>query len=510
MRPAAPAFESADVRHKPMNAALTGLRSGSLDQLRANMDTIRAAIARNLAQSSSTPAGKTSDFWAEVFGERPNYPDLNAIMAFRREGFAYGIGDDRQGDLPRERSYSERTHHIFRRMVGREFVAAIPETTFGAPFVFEHDGLWRSASFWINAATTQRVAELLRRHGTERALRVLEIGAGWGACVYQLHHALDIRNYTIVDLPQNLYISTVHLGTVMPERGIEFIDNVGEPICEFPPKGISACLPGAIGRIRASYDLVLNSFSLQEMAIETVTAYIDWIEGLLSEEGIFVSINSHGKAGVRQPSDYRYGRFHIHHWGVFRQSPSGFFNTIPYEVVLGARRAHSPDYPPELQDGLGFLMQTGLDRDLQPLADALARGSLTAPQRSLLSEYNRLFCATSDADRLKILQAVRGIDASPIAPFIAALLALVRNDLKGCGKSLEDACRRGLSGFANVKAKVLLAGLDRKAGKKAAPIGLIDGLDPALAYPEAAAIIETGELGSLADQTNRVLRRDCA
>jgi hypothetical protein len=477
----------------------------SLDKLCENIKFVQAAIQRNLTGSASTAVGKTSEFWADVLAERPNYPGLNEIMAFRREGFAYGIGDDRQGSLDRERNYSGRMHHIFRRMVGSEFVVGIPESTFGAPLVFEHDGVCRSASFWINAATSYRVKEFLDRYGKSGSVRVLEVGSGWGACVYQLHHLLNIRNYTIVDLPENLYISAIHLRTVMPQRPLEFIENVGQQICEIPPNVICACLPGAIDRIRTEYDLVLNSFSLQEMALDSVAAYIDWIQSALSEDGIFISVNSHAKAGVRKPSDYRYEKFHIHHWGVFRPSPSGFFNTIPYEVVLGRRRPDSPDYPAEFQDGLGWLMQTGLDQDLRPLSAALVGGSLSAEQQTLLTEYNHFFAAKSDIDRLRILEKVRAIDASPIWPFVASLLALMRGDLEACRKFMEDACRRGLSGFARVRAEVLLAGLARKAGR---PVSLatLDNLDPAFAYPEAAAIVSTGDLGPMIGHTNHVLR----
>ncbi len=478
----------------------------SLDTLRANIEFVQAAIQRNSAHSASTVAGRTSDFWIDVLAERRNYPGLNDLMVFRREGFAYGIGDNRQGSLERERSYSERMHHIFRRMAGRELVAKIPEATFGAPLVFEHDGVHRSASFWINAATTRRVVDLLERYGTGRGVRVLEIGSGWGACVYQLHHVLDVQNYTMVDLPENLYLSTIHLRSVMPERELDFIDTVGEEIREVPPSVIRACLPGAIGRIRAKYDLILNSFSLQEMALDSVRAYIDWIERSLSEGGIFVSMNSHAKAGVRKPSDYRYEKFHIHHWGVFRSSPSGFFNTIPYEVVLGRRRPDSPDYPAELQDGLGWLMQIGLDEDLRTFAEALVEGSLSAEQRILLTEYNRFFSAKTDGDRLSLLDRTRSLDASPIWPFVAALLALVRADLGTSREFLRDACRRGLAGFARVKAEVLMAGLARNAGEPAsAPV--LEDLDPVFAYPEAAAIVSTGDLAPMIGHTNHVFSR---
>jgi len=478
----------------------------SIDDLKLTAERVRNAIDRSAAASASTPAGGTSSFWAAMLGQRGNYPDINTIMVCRRAGAVFGIGDDPQGSIEREASYSARMHHIFARMVSSDFVAGLPETNFGSPLIFEHDGVSRSANFRMNAATTHRVMELLKLYGTGGPIRMLEIGPGWGACVHQLHQALDIESCTIVDLPENLYISTIHLGTVMPERRLEFIDVSGGPIREIPERSICACLPGAIARIRAQYDLVLNSFSLQEMSLENVTAYIDWIESVLAEGGIFVSLNSHGKAGVEEPSDYRYGKFHIHHWDVFRPSPPGFFNTIPYEVVLARRGPQSPKYPDEIQNSLGWLMQLGLDQDLRPFGKAMVSGSIEPSQHFLLSEYNRFFCANDDQARLRIIEALRPLDRTPIWPFVAANFALVRGQYDSCNVLLQEAGGRGLSGFARVRAEVLKAVLARKAGGRPSLV-ILDGLDPEFAYPEVAAMVSTGDVDPMIHHANRVLRR---
>ena len=455
-----------------------------------------------MAASAATAAGQVSEFWTEVIADRKNFPGLNEIMTFRRDGFAYGIGDDRQGSFDREREYSERVHHIFRRMVSGEFVGTIPETSFGAPLVFEHDGIYRSASFWVNAATTARVQEFVERFGKRGPLRVLEIGSGWGACAYQLHHVLNVESYTLVDLPQNLQISAIHLATVLPERSLEFVDVVGPPVMAPRSGSIVACLPGALDRLQGKYDLILNSFSLQEMTIEAVTAYINWIKASLGEDGIFVSLNSHAKAGVREPADYRYGTFHIHHWDVFRQSPSGFYNTIPYEVVLGPRDLESASISPEAQNGLGWLMQLGLDSDLRPLAAAL----LTGKEVKLLTDFSRFFAAKSDAERESALEDATRNDATPISPFVAAHLALVKGDYGFFRAMLQEACRRGLSGFANIRAQVMLAGFTRASSHPMA-LPQIDGLDAAFAYPEVAAIVQTGDLAPIVAQANRIFQR---
>lgn len=492
---------------------------GSVDRLRATIAAVRSHIERNAEISSQTPAGRTSEFWTALLRDRSGYPDINGMMVFRRAGHAYGVGDDRQGNEKREREYCARMHHIFRRMVSAEFVARLSESAFGSPFVYEHDGIVRSASFWINAATTYRVTDFIRRFGKRGPLRVLEIGAGWGACVHQLHDAVDVESCAIVDLPENLYLSTIYLSNALPDRRLELVDARGPVITAIRKRTLVACLPATIERLRTTFDLILNSFSLQEMALESVRAYLEWIETVLADDGIFVSLNAHAKAGVRNPSDYGFGRFHIHHWGVFRKSPPGFLNTIPYEVVLGRRSLESPVYDPSSQDALGWLIQLGLDDDLQPLCTAFAAGSLDQGQERLLSAYNQFFAAETDTARERSLAALERHDGSAIWPYISAHQALVTHDYPACGRLIAEACSRGLGGFARIRAEVMLAALERKnasrlasllrggEGERAA-LQPVDGLDIALAYPEAAAIASTGDLGPMIDQTNRLLRRN--
>jgi hypothetical protein len=358
----------------------------------------------------------------------------------------------------------------------------------------------------MNAATTARVTDFVKKFGKTGPLNVLEIGPGWGACVYQLHHSIDVQSYTLIDLPENLYMSTLHLGTVLPDRPIEFIDVVGDKVTEVPTGRICACLPGAISRLHAQFDLVVNSYSLQEMDLESVQEYIDWIETVLSPEGIFVSLNSHAKAGVQKPSDYRYEKFHIYHWSVFRSVPSGFFNTIPYEVVVGRRNEQSPDYPVECQDGLGRLMQVGLDKDIASLAAALVAGNLSAQQVDLLSGYNQFFLSRSDDERFRKLEQLKSLDSSPALPFITALLFLARSDKKQAVPLFERAVASGLQGFARIRAEVFLAGLTGKAGASFQS-GAVDGLDPAFAYPEVKQIVETGDLSHAIVHIDRAFGR---
>ena len=487
--------------------------AGSVYELDHLTSRIREAIERNADQSRRTDAGQTSRFWSDIFATRPNFPDVNQLMVFRREGYAYGIGDDRQGERTREREYSARMSHIFRPMVDGDLLSRLPEPMLGAPLAFNHDGISCSSSFLINAATTQMVTAFVHKYGMPGPLRVLEIGAGWGAVAYQLHFTLDVQSYTIVDLPENLFLSTVYLGSTLPGRRVQILDVKGPRLNEIAPGNIAGCLPGTIDRIEGQFDLILNSFSLQEMALESVHVYTNWIESVLSDDGIFVSLNAHGKAGVRRPSDYGYERFHIHHWRAFRKNPSGFFNTIPYAVVAGRRRANSPDYPSAFQDVLGQLIQFGLDNDIAPLCDAVVAGSISEPQLTLLGIWSKVFGTRNVDERDRHLAAAAISDVSAVTPFLQAHAALLRKDMPAARALLELAASRGLSGFARARAEVILATL--QVGPKSrwpfgtptrepAHIAPVEGLDVTFAYPEASSLVVNGDLGPIISHAQRI------
>jgi hypothetical protein len=249
------------------------------------------------------------------------------------------------------------------------------------------------------------------------------------------------------------------------------------------------------------------------MSLESVQAYMNWIESVLSDDGIFVSLNTHGKAGVRRPSDYGYERFHIHHWRAFRKSPSGFFNTIPYAVVAGRRRANSPNYPSAFQDVLGHLIQFGLDNDIAPLCDAVVAESVSESQLTLLGIWSKVFGARNVDERDHHLATAALSDDSAVTPFLQAHGALLRNDMPAVRSLLELAASRGLSGFARARAEVILASL--QVGPKSrwsfgtpatepAHIAPIEGLDVTFAYPEAASSVVNGDLGPIIAHTQRI------
>ncbi len=469
----------------------------SIDMISEHLNNVCTLIEREMATSAHTVMGRTSPFWSSLFDERPNFPDITAFLGFRRDNFGYGMADERQGDLDRERDHFYRNRDIFRFNVQSDRMRMLDEPALGAPYAFEADGLVRSAAFWTNAATACRVHDFIEWFGpTDRPLTVLEIGAGWGAAAYQLHHMLDVRSYAIVDLPQNLLLSTVYLASTLG-RALTLVSQAGEALKQLPEKSVCGLLPSALPRLTGSFDLILNSFSLQEMEADTVEAYLDWIGTALATDGIFVSFNSHGKAGIRRPSQYRYERFAVRHIGMFRRFPSGFLNTIPAELVL-QRRGGEVAIDAMAIESLCVLFQLGLGDNLIPYADALITGSLALER----VHYLHALLATFSSDPAQRHKALSDIPAGDLAikSYLHAHHLLTTGATETAKVCLQAAIDQGLAGFARLRAETILAIID---GRKTVP-ALADRPDVA-SYPEAMRMLEQGDLAPILRQYERIM-----
>ena len=458
--------------------------------LARHLTAIEAFIGAEAARSATSVAGRTSRFWSDLFQSRPNFPDLCAFLGFRRDGFGYGMADERQGGVDHERQHHARNAEIFRWSVDPALIGVVDEPTLGAPYVFEAHDVCRSAAFWVNAATAHRVSQFVAAYGPrKRRLRVLEIGAGWGAGAYQIHHLLPVESYTIVDLPENLLLSMAYLGATLGREPF-LIQCEGGRIDDVPGRTLAGLLPGALPRLGMRYDLILNSFSLQEMDRDTVEAYLSWIEGALADDGLFVSFNAHGKAGIRRPSEYRYERFHLHHLGMFRRFPSGFENTIPSEVVVSRRRA--PSCEGQAIETLCLLHQFGLDRDLDDLTRATVERTLSSEQQSILAALHGFFSPDSALREAALdqpcLAAVPGI-----AAYLDGQHRMVQGDVEAAQTRTAQSLERGLDGFAAVRATVTLAILSGQRQIAPRP----DLLDAATAYPDVARMLDQGDLDTL-------------
>jgi putative sugar O-methyltransferase len=473
------------------------------------MAAIKGYIDSEMEHSAKSVMGRTSGFWKVEFAARPNYPTVSDYLAFRREGFTHGMADGFSFDLASgralslaaEEGHATRTYEIFRQSADPARVAALDEAALGAPFVFKHAGANRSASFWTNAITALRVKDILAARGPiGRSLDMLEIGAGWGCMAQQVHQLLDINSYTIVDLPQNLFLSATYVAATTKRR---LLFATGTEKSVNADRGSLLCaLPGAVPSIAQKYDVVVNSFSLQEMDLETVQAYLAWIGQALKEDGVFISFNSHGKAGVAAPSDYPLEYFHLDHLGMFRAFPSGLMNTVPYEMALSPRKGRgSPD--PEMLNVICCLLQFGLGDDLKPICSAFTTGALREETATALRALTNYFSTDRIARAAALEYSAAGLPPA-VHAYLRALDAFAREDWQKARPLLEEALQAGLKGFARLRACTKLAILT----KSRTLAGWSEDFDARLAYPELAQMLDKADPNPFIVQFDRIVSVD--
>lgn len=470
------------------------------DEISRALDAFHSYLAQNLMACERHPAARVSSFWTEHFADRRNYPDVREFITFRRGDFVYGIGDTGPATPEQKRREFEEVSKSIQLFTPTGFIERLREPVLGAPLVYPIGDTCLSASFVLNAGTAWRITLLQAQHGKAGSpLHVCEIGAGWGACASQLHQICDIASYTVIDLPENLCLSSTCLALGLSDRKAGFIAcTPGDPS---PPIAgtLNFGLPPAIDNLAGPYDLIINTMSFQEMDLETVDTYFRWAARVLAPGGLLVSFNSHDKAGVRHASQYLHEGLRLVHMAPFRKVPAGYFNTIPYEMVFRREDDARSSMPVAAVDALGELVQLGLDSDLRELAEtALAAKSEQEPR--YLAAMANFFYADDEQKRCVLLAQLLQEDDC-VTHFVVGNYWYAQGNMASARVHLEKSLARGLRDFAAVRARVLLAVLDGEAA--AAPLReAAAGL-----AGEVTAIISARDVAGLQNHIARVM--DC-
>jgi putative sugar O-methyltransferase len=407
-----------------------------------------------------------SEFWREHLRDekRRNYPSFGEMLVMRR-GFTYPLADRANvGDIDEERAYAEGAWYVISRSMPQAWFDRFEESSLGAPVAFELGGHTLTAGGVVNGLTAHRIARWCERAGlARRALRVLEIGAGYGQVAHQLLQVLDIESYAVCDLPENLFLGAFYLQGNFPERRAAFLGP-----SDVPPAAAQLVfsVPPLVDRLEGPFDLIVNSYSFQEMNRESVDKYFKHAERTLADDGLFYSLNAHGKAGIERPSQYRADLFEIRGLRPVRRFPWQVFATNPYELVM-RRRTDAPldeasraDIRKRL-DALGSALQLGLHDELVPLCRRFSSGSLGAGERRQIDALHRFaYEESADAKRSALASAPTELPQAVKEYLLGSLEFAAGNH-----EAARDALTRSIEGLAEnharVRALIFLAGLAR-------------------------------------------------
>jgi putative sugar O-methyltransferase len=432
-----------------------------------SLETLHAAYARctEFADQVATRddlGEHVSEFWAEILGgdRRTNYPTFDEMLVMRR-GFTYPIADrGKSEDREADRAYAEAAWRVVGQTVERGYFDGWQESAVGAPFSYSLDGLRLTPGGIVNALTSARIVALCRESGlASRPLRVLEIGAGYGQVAHQLLQQLDIETYAVCDLPENAFLGAFYLQANWPERTVSLVTDEGQRA----EAGLVYTVPPLLGELRGPWDLVINSYSFQEMTRESVDVYLAHASTTLVDDGFLYSLNAHGKggSGIERPSDYAAPGLSIATIAPVRRYPWQMFATVPYELVM--RRG--PEAGPHAEtarklDGIGRAMQFGLHDELIEPCARFGRAGEEAATLDALATFGDPDLKA--ADRAAAARRAGG----PMGAYLYATLAFAM-DTGDAVDALRDTLSELDGTHAEVRARVALASLGGAAERDA-------------------------------------------
>ena len=124
---------------------------------------------------------------------------------------------------------------------------------------------------------------------------------------------------------------------------------------------LNFCPPNNIDNIKVKYDLVLNMISFQEMSLEVIENYMNYIKNHLSETGVFYSENGitvKGKSNrASKASDYQYSKnFKILNLRNGARFCPHLFWGNKHEILLSKKMEGEPEIDSRLLDALCYLI----------------------------------------------------------------------------------------------------------------------------------------------------------
>jgi len=430
----------------------------------------RKYLAKNKCMSNRNDV---SEYWKEILHWRNNFPSFKEMLKMR-QGSTDPLETGKRANYKYEYKYARSCYSVWSKSVPESYLSNLKENDFGLPLRFDINGQRLSAGAIFNALTSYRVIEWCKKRGLfNRPLRILEIGAGYGQMAYQLLHNLNIKNYTICDLPENLFLSSFYLGANFLDRPLNFLkeDDLGKDNLA----GFVFLVPPFVKNLSGEYDLIINSHSFQEMNLQSVNEYFELAQKTITPDGIFYSLNAHRKAGVIYPSDYQVERFNLVSFSSARKLPHHFiFATNPYEMILtklttSQLTGNALNNFKQQFDALGFMLQLGLDYEISDLYSKFTEFKLNHSEILFLGVIYKFIHSPDYADKKKLLIKMRQINIlMGIIAFLEGSLEFAMEHQKEAAAFLEDALNKLVDSSAKARCYIMLSCLTHKSGEKVA------------------------------------------
>ncbi|MBI3553556.1 MAG: putative sugar O-methyltransferase [Elusimicrobia bacterium] len=184
-------------------------------------------------------------------------------------------------------------------------LVAYGEDEFGEPRRdLRLDGRYYSSNFVHHIFYASKIIHSIEERGIERPV-VLEIGGGMGGVAYLLRRYFGDRlTFYAVDLPETLMLQEWYLRGTFPSMPTTF--KAGEARVEPVSGGVNFVNAYTLRSQDYPFDVAVNIDSMQEMNVDAISLYIDYMQRNMSDGGIFFFQNHYGHAtgSVAEPSEY--------------------------------------------------------------------------------------------------------------------------------------------------------------------------------------------------------------
>ena len=376
--------------------------------------------------SQMTPKAKkvteqASPLWQGIFDARINFPNLDKFMAFRRNGATYGVGDPEYSDLDILLSHCMKNALLLKDDgVKPDFLNMVVESPLGAPHLSAEHVLNFEASpnFLKNLRNAFRIYQSLKDEFGDKEIKVCEIGAGYGLLGAMLQQLFNVHSYTVIDLPQNLYLTSLYLTSLYPNKSFQFIqdDCKATNLQEF-----NFVLAGDTERLTSEFDLIINIDSFGEMNSETALEYVKWANKSLAPNGILHSDNRvrvREGLGASNFSDLGY----LAGWKIIKmdgtRTQAELLNQ-PHHICF-MKRDLNEKYAPRPFDLASILYTLGLANSIQNEISTNWDGVC----ESVIEGALKVFEAETVADNIAAIQQLKANHQQP--SYINYLIFLIR------------------------------------------------------------------------------------
>ena len=317
----------------------------------------------------------TSEYWSNLLESgRQDYGGKGDFIAddelwasFRSNVITKGLDN---ANVPEEAL--ERVQVKWRN-IHRELTSVVPErlqryfeeTPVGGPRSVNHDRIPMTQS---SLEYTFMLSHL--EPYVEDADVVVDIGGGYGGLARLLKKRFPKLRLVLLDLPEVNAIQTYFLSTCFPEARVLTLRDVHERE-SIDPRALGAdflVLPGQlIERLpQGSFGLVINTRSMMEMDLPTVSFYIGHIQDKLPSGGSFYCVNRYEKKTRLKayPFDDKWYVSHSAPWPKFiDENPHHELVAVRARYpVLGELREHVASFPP-FPFGIKRIQQKLMRRD---------------------------------------------------------------------------------------------------------------------------------------------------